>query len=118
MARVGQQRHVNADPADLAIGRGAEVIFDVAGAANVIRAGRAAGKFVEDRAKRLAHHIGEHVQAAAVGPADHDLAHAILAAVFDDRFQRSGETTSELQSLMVTSSAVLRWTKTEDNNDS
>src|SRR3546814_3597404 len=48
----------------------------------------AAGKFVEDRAKRLAHHIGEHVQAAAVGHADHDLAHAILAAVFDDRFQR------------------------------
>src|SRR3546814_5707381 len=41
MARVGQQRHVNADPADLAIGRGAEVIFDVAGAANVLRAGRA-----------------------------------------------------------------------------
>src|SRR3546814_19914020 len=54
----------------------------------LLRAGRAAGKFVEERAKRLAHHIGEHFQAAAVGHADHDLAHAILAAVFDDRFQR------------------------------
>jgi hypothetical protein len=35
---------------ELTVGRGAKVIFDVAGAADIRRIGRTAGEFVEDRA--------------------------------------------------------------------
>ena len=73
---------------ELAVRRGAEVIFDVARAADVGRVGRAAGELVEDRAVGLAHHVGEDVEPAAVGHADVDLVDAILAAIFDHRFER------------------------------
>ena len=72
---------------ELAVGRGAEVIFDVARAADVGGIGRAAGELVEDRGRGLTHHVGEDVEAAAVGHADVDLGDAELAAVLDHRFQ-------------------------------
>jgi hypothetical protein len=71
--RVGQQRQMHLVAVELAVRRGAEVVFDVARAADVGRVGRAAGEFVEDRAVGLAHHVGQDVEPAAVGHADVDL---------------------------------------------
>ena len=71
--RVGQQRQMDLVAVELAVRRGAEVVFDVARAADVGGIGRAAGEFVEDRLRRLAHDVGEDVEAAAVGHADVDL---------------------------------------------
>ena len=79
-----RQREVDLVAVEVAVGRGAEVIFDVAGAADVVGLGRAARELVEDGAVRLAHDVGEHVEAAAVGHADDDLVDAELAAVLDD----------------------------------
>ena len=76
------------DSVELAVGRGAEVIFDVARAADVGRIGRSAGELVEDRAIGLAHDVGEDVEAAAVGHSDVDLLDAHHPAIFDHRFQR------------------------------
>jgi len=88
MAGVGDQRHMDVNAVKLAVGAGAQMIFDVARTADILRVGGAARKFVEDNAERLCHHIGEHVQATAMRHAVHDFAHAILAAIFDDRFHR------------------------------
>ena len=71
--RVGQQRQVDLVAVELPVRRRAEVIFDVARAADIGRVGRAAGEFVEDRAIGLAHDVGQDVEAAAVGHADVDL---------------------------------------------
>ena len=64
------------------------MVFDVARAADVGRVGRAAGEFVEDRLGRLAHDVGQDVQPSAVGHSDVDLLDAVLAAIFDHRFER------------------------------
>ncbi len=73
---------------ELAVGRGAEVVFHVARATDVGRVRGAAGEFMEDRAIGLAHHVGEDVEAAAVGHADVDFLDAHLAAIFDHRLKR------------------------------
>ena len=59
MRRVGGQRQVHLVAVELAVGRGAEVVFHVAGAFDLVRRRRAALEFVEDRAVRLAHHLGQ-----------------------------------------------------------
>ena len=76
------------DPVELAVGAGAEVVLHIARAADVFRVGRAARKLVKDHAIGLGHDIGENVQPAAVGHAVDDLAHAILPAIFNHRFER------------------------------
>ncbi len=43
---------------------------------------------MKDRAVGFLHHIGEHRQTATVRHADDDIAHAQLAAAFDDLFHR------------------------------
>src|ERR1700738_1555880 len=43
---------------------------------------------MKQRAMRLAHHLGEHVEAAAMRHADHDFLYAEIAAALDDLFQR------------------------------
>src|SRR6185436_20616177 len=50
--------------------------------------GRAALEFVEYCAMRLAHDLGEHVQASAMRHAEHDLLHALIASALDDLFER------------------------------
>src|SRR3546814_21098381 len=72
---VGDQRHMDADALELPVRRGAEVIFYVARAADILRIGRAAGEFDEDDAIGLARHVGETVEAAAMGHADDELLH-------------------------------------------
>ena len=76
------------DAVELAVGRGAEMIFDVARAADILGIGGAAGEFGEDRAIGLAHDVGEHVEPAAMGHAEDDRRDAILAAIFDHRLER------------------------------
>ena len=57
MRRVGGERQVDFVAVELAVRRGAEVIFHVAGAFGLVRRRRAALEFVEQRAVRLAHHL-------------------------------------------------------------
>ena len=88
MRRVGGQRQMDAVVVELAVRRGAEMIFDVAGALDRVGIGGAALEFMEQRAMRLAHHLGQHVEAAAMRHADHDLLHPEIAAALDDLLQR------------------------------
>ena len=73
---------------ELAVAAGAEVVFDVARAADVRRVGGAAGEFVENRLRRFAHDVGEDVETTAVRHADVDLGDAHLPAVLDHRLER------------------------------
>ena len=73
------------------------MIFDVARALDVARHGRAALELVEDDLIGLAHHGGEHVQAAAVGHAQHDLVDAQRTAALDDLLQRRNHGLAAIQ---------------------
>ena len=88
MRRVGGERQVDLVAVELAVRRGAEVILDVARALDVVGRGRAALELMEDDVVRLAHDLGQHVEPAAMGHAEHDLLHAELAAALDDLLQR------------------------------
>ena len=79
---------MNLDPFELAVRTGAQVIFDVARAADIVGIGSAAGEFVEDRAIGLAHHVGQHIEAPAVGHADVDFLDPRHAGIFDHRLKR------------------------------
>ena len=91
MRRIGRQRQVNHVVVELAIGRGAKVILDIAGSVDFVRLEIAALELVEDGLERLAHHVGEHVQASAMGHADDDVAHAESAAALDDLLHRRNQ---------------------------
>src|SRR5471030_3295367 len=69
---------------ELAVRGNAQMVFDVAGAFDIVGIGGAALEFMEQLAIGLAHHIDQHVEAAAMGHADHDFAHPQLAAALDD----------------------------------
>ena len=69
------------------IARSAEVVFDVAGAVDVLWVGRIALELGENRGKRLAYEIGEHVEPAAVRHADHELTDTEFAAAVQDCFE-------------------------------
>jgi hypothetical protein len=85
---IGGQAEMHAAAVrQLAVGRSPKVIFDVARAENVV-GNRAALELGEDRRVRLAHHVGQHVQATAVGHADDDLVDADLDGLADDRLER------------------------------
>ena len=64
------------------------MVFDVAGALHVLRVGGRALEFGKYRLVGLAHHVGEHVEPAAVRHADDDFLDAELPAALDDLFQR------------------------------
>ena len=68
MRRVGGERQMHLVAVELAVRRGAEVILHVARAFDVVRREGAALELVEQRAVRLAHHLGQHVEAAAMRP--------------------------------------------------
>ena len=71
--RVGGERQVDVVAVEGAVGRGAEMVLHVARALDVVGREGAALELVEERPVRLAHHLGEHVEAAAMGHAEHDL---------------------------------------------
>src|SRR5207302_6532618 len=85
MRRIGGERQVDGLPADLAVARSAEMIFDVAGPVDVLGWRRIALELGEDRGKGLADEIRQYVAPAATGHADHKLANAELAAAVEDR---------------------------------
>src|SRR5262249_57753574 len=62
--------------------------LNVASAWYLVRRGGAALELVEDGAMRLAHHLRQHVESAAVRHADDDVFHAERAAALDDLLQR------------------------------
>src|ERR1700682_6090180 len=67
------------------------MIFDLAGAFDRVRIDRAALEFMKQRAMRLAHHLGQHVQASAMRHADDDFLDAEIAAALDDLLQRRNQ---------------------------
>jgi hypothetical protein len=64
------------------------VVFHVARSIHILGLERPALELVEDRAIGLAHHVGQHRQAAPVRHAEHDFLHAQRAAALDDLLQR------------------------------
>src|SRR5262249_7273686 len=71
-----------------AVRGGAQVVFDVARAIDVVGLERAALEFVEDGAMRLAHDVGEDVETPAVRHADDDFLDPELATALDDLLYR------------------------------
>ena len=88
MRRVRRQRQMHLVAVELAVRRSAEVVLHVAGAFDVVRRRRAALEFVEQHAVRLAHHLRQHVEAAAMRHAEADFLHAEIAAALDDLLER------------------------------
>src|ERR1700761_6536931 len=76
---------------ELAIRRRAEMILNVAGAFDRVGIGRATLELMEQCAVRLAHHLGEHVEASAMRHANHDFLYAEIAAALDDLLQRGDQ---------------------------
>ena len=68
MRRVRGERQMHLVAVELAVRRSAEVILHVARAFDVVGRGRAALELVEQRAVRLAHHLRQHVEPAAMRP--------------------------------------------------
>src|SRR4030081_3117870 len=64
---------------------------DEAPAFDRVGIGGAALEFMEQRAMRLAHHLGQHVEAAAMRHADDDFLDAEIAAALDDLLQRRNQ---------------------------
>ena len=91
MRGVGGERQVDVVAVEDAVGGGAEVVLHVARAFHVVGGEGAALELVEQRPVRLAHHLGQHVQAAAMGHAEHDLLHAEIAAALDDLLERRNQ---------------------------
>ena len=88
MRRVRGQRKMDAVVVEVAVGRGAKMIFDVAGAFDVVGRKGAALEFVENRPVRLPHDLGQHIEAAAVRHAEDDVLDPQGAAALDDLFER------------------------------
>mmetsp|Transcript_32208 Transcript_32208/g.84450 ORF Transcript_32208/g.84450 Transcript_32208/m.84450 type:complete len:231 (+) Transcript_32208:2509-3201(+) len=75
------------------------MVLDVAGAGEVVvDVGRAdALELVEDLLHRLAHHVGEHVETAAVRHAHHDVLDAILRGRVDELLHAHDEDLAALE---------------------
>ena len=85
--RVCRQRQVNNITVKFTVGGGAKVILNVTRAHHVVRFGRVAHEFREDRLEWFAHDVGKNVQTTTVRHAEHNLADAKLAAAFKDLFK-------------------------------
>jgi hypothetical protein len=86
--RVERQAQVHRAATRGDVGAEALVVLDVA-AGQVL--GRGVVELGEQVGRQLAQRIHQHVQAAAVGHADHDLLHALLAGAVDDLVHRDDE---------------------------
>src|SRR5262249_39356834 len=82
------QRKMDSIAVEVPVGGGAKMIFDVARAFDIIRRKGAALEFVENGPMRLAHDLGENIQASAVGHAEHNVLDAQGATALDDLFER------------------------------
>ena len=97
MRRVRGQRQMDLVVVELAVGRRAEMVFDVAGAFDCVRIGGAALEFMKQRAVRLAHHLGQHVEPAAMRHAQNDFLHAEIATALDDLLERRDQRFSAVE---------------------
>src|SRR5208337_1075706 len=88
MRGVRGQRKMNAIVIEVAVGRSAKMIFDVAGPFDVVRRKGPPLEFIENRPVRLAHDLGKHIEAATVRHAEDDVLDSQGAAAFDDLFER------------------------------
>src|SRR6266850_4960871 len=73
------------------------MVFDVAGTFDRVRIGRAALEFVKQRAVRLAHDLGQHVEPAAMRHAQNDFLHAEIATALDDLLERRDQRFSAVE---------------------
>ena len=87
MGRVGGKREMDLDAVELPVGGSAQVILHVARAADLLRLVGHAAELGEDRRVGLVHDVGEHVEAAAMRHAQHDLLDPELRAALEDLFQ-------------------------------
>ena len=78
MRGIGRERKVDGVSLQFAVRRGAKMVLHVAGALDLVRNERTALELVEDGPVGLAQHLREHVQASAMGHAQHDVAHTQL----------------------------------------
>ena len=92
MRGVGGQRQMHLVAVELAVRRGAQMIFHVARALHFAM-GLAEPPWNSWKmlAIGLGHHVGEHVQPPAMRHAEHDFLHAQLAAALDDLFHRGDQ---------------------------
>ena len=81
---IGRQRDVDGGAVELAVGRGAEMVFHVARAAHFLGLRGTALELGEQCRVALVQDVHEGVQAAAMGHADHYVADAELAAALQD----------------------------------
>ncbi len=86
--RVGGERQVHLVAVELAVRRGTEVVLHVARTLDVLGVEGAALELVEQGAVRLVQHLGQDVQAAAVGHAENDVLDAEGTAALDDLLER------------------------------
>ena len=73
---------------ELAVRGGTQMVLDVARAFHVLGVERATLELVEQRAVRLAHHLGQDVEAPTMRHAQHDVLDPQGAAALDDLLQR------------------------------
>ena len=85
---ICSQGQVDHSPTHFSVARSAEVVFDVARAMDVLGIGGIPLELGEDRGKRFADEICEHVETAPVRHADHELTDTELVAAVEDRLQR------------------------------
>src|SRR5579872_3545915 len=76
---------------ELAIGRGAEMILDVARPLHIVRVGGIALKLGEERGEGFPHDVGEDIEAPAMRHADDELLDAELTAALDHLLERRDE---------------------------
>jgi hypothetical protein len=86
--RVRGERQMHMVAVELAVRRGAEMVLHVTGAFDIVGRRRAALELMEDRAVRLAQHLRQHVEPAAMRHADDDLLHTERATALDDLLER------------------------------
>ncbi|EGE56100.1 hypothetical protein RHECNPAF_750063 [Rhizobium etli CNPAF512] len=91
MRRICRQGNVHLVAVEFAVGGSAKMVLDVAGTFDFVGRIGAALELVEDGAVRLAHHLGEHVQTAAMGHAEHSFLQAEMAAALQDLFERGDQ---------------------------
>ena len=87
MRRVGGQRQMHVLPVDCAVRRGAEMVFDITRAMDVLGIAGMALELREDRGIGLADNISEHVQPAAMRHADHEFLDPEGGAAAQNRLQ-------------------------------
>ena len=99
MRRVERQRQVDRAAGSGDVGGEAHVVLHVAGVRVAAVAGvlELAFELVEQLARRLAHRVDQHVEAAAVGHADHDVLDPVAAGALDHHVQQRDQAVAAFQ---------------------